>query len=400
MCNQFFIRIGLSSAAGRVSIGFAADRCVLLLLYYSILCFCILLLYAYSCYVLYTNIYYSYTMLLSYPIYSLGKLLMIRLCMVMAGILTFCWVAFTSFSLLLLYTLTFGFFSGGFLALLPSVAAELFGIERLGSVIGLLRTCMSVGSFLAGPLAGVLYAIQGNYTIPIIFAGICLLTGAGLVDWMSDTSSLIHLKSADIHIIHTPCQEAHISQKYLEQQPTVLYTPSDSLPTTPTTATPTPLPIKHASLLKSTKQAFASTKTPTAPRSPPPSPLAQTTLTPTTPSFPTSSSPPTDLNLTLDLEDTHARQALNSESSYTDSSYTPHTPSSSRLQPSTSQSLLYRSGKLILSSIESAVGSAVGGAFPPPSPRTRAEDTYALVGGGHTHGDEEEGEEEENRTKS
>ena len=331
---------------------------------------------------------------------------MIRLCMVMAGILTFCWVAFTSFSLLLLYTLTFGFFSGGFLALLPSVAAELFGIERLGSVIGLLRTCMSVGSFLAGPLAGVLYAIQGNYTIPIIFAGVCLLTGAALVDWMSDTSSLIHLKSADIHIIHTPCQEVHISQKYLEQQSTVLYTPSDTLPTTPTATptTPTPLPIKHASLLKSTKQAFASTKTPTASRSPPPSPQAQTALTstntyPRTPSFPTSSSPPTDLSLTLDLEDTHARQALNSKLSYTDTSYTPHTPSSSRLQPSTSQSLLYRSGKLILSSIESAVGSAVGGAFPPPSPRTRAEDTYALVGGGHTHDDDdEEGESKLKRT--
>ena len=327
---------------------------------------------------------------------------MIRVCMVMAGILTFCWVAFASFPLLLLYSLTFGFFSGGFLALLPSVAAELFGIERLGSVIGLLRTCMSVGSFLAGPLAGVLYAIQGNYTIPIIFAGVCLLTGAGLVDWMSDTSSLIHLKSADIHIIHTPCQEAHISQKYLEQQSTVLYAPSDTLPTTTptTTATPTPVPIKHASLLKSTKQAFASTKAPTASRSPPPSALAQATLNPNTnnysrtSSFPTSSSPPTDLSLTLDLEDTHARQALNSESSYTDTTYTPrtpHTPSSSRLHQSTSQSLLFRSGKLILSTIESAVGSAVGGAFPPPSPRTRAEDTYALVGG-HTHDDEEEGE--------
>ena len=347
-------------------------------------------------------------MIYSTLLYSLGKLLMIRICMVMAGILTFCWVAFTSFSLLLLYTLTFGFFSGGFLALLPSVAAELFGIERLGSVIGLLRTCMSVGSFLAGPLAGVLYAIQGNYTIPIIFAGVCLLTGAGLVDWMSDTSSLIHLKSADIHIIHTPCQEVHISQKYLEQQSTVLYAPSDTLPTTPTTATPTPLPIKHASLLRSTKQAFASTKASTASRSPPPSALAQTTLTstntyPRTSSFPTSSSPPTDLSLTLDLEDTHARQALNSELSYTDTSYTPrtpHTPSSSRIQQSTSQSLLYRSGKLILSSIESAVGSAVGGAFPPPSPRTRAEDTYGLVGGGHTHDDDEEEEEGENRTKS
>lgn len=307
--------------------------------------------------------------------------------MLVAGVLTFSWLGFDTFNLLLLYTLSFGFFSGGFLALMPSVAAELFGVEHLGSVIGLLRTCMSVGSFIAGPLGGVLYTMRGDYTLPIIFAGVCLTAGALLVDWMSDTTSLIHLKSADIHLIHTPCQEAHISQRYLEQHSA---TSQSSLYPSPYSGTTSlKRPIQHASLLQSAKVLVGRSSTKAAPRLPPPPPLSSPpvgdntaylyTSSPSTarayspgnrPNLPTEGDDDPELAYT-DKNPTFSRQsrlASPSESSHLDESYTD--VSSQSFPQSKSQSLLYKSGKLIMSKVESAL-------FTPPSPR--ADDTYALV---------------------
>ena len=133
----------------------------------------------------------------------------------------------------------------------------------LGGVLGLLFTSAAFGFLFATPVAGFLYQIQGNYVIPICLAGCCMIIGTVLIDWMSDTTSLIHLNTLDISIVHTQCQESHISQRYVLRHNT-LYSAYEANPSPKDGDSPS---TRHISLLRSTKigaALFTSQKTPTA----------------------------------------------------------------------------------------------------------------------------------------
>ena len=133
----------------------------------------------------------------------------------------------------------------------------------LGGVLGLLFTSAAFGFLFATPVAGFLYQIQGNYVIPICLAGCCMIIGAVLIDWMSDTTSLIHLNTIDISILHTQCQESHISQRYVLRHNT-LYSAYEANPSPKDGDSPS---TRHISLLRSTKigaALFTSQKTPAA----------------------------------------------------------------------------------------------------------------------------------------
>ena len=133
----------------------------------------------------------------------------------------------------------------------------------LGGVLGLLFTSAAFGFLFATPVAGFLYQIQGNYIIPICLAGCCMIIGAVLIDWMSDTTSLIHLNTIDISIVHTQCQESYISQRYVLRHNT-LYSAYEANPSPKGGDSPS---TRHISLLRSTKVGaalFTSQKTPTA----------------------------------------------------------------------------------------------------------------------------------------
>lgn len=110
-----------------------------------------------------------------------GKVLMLQICMYGGGISTLCWMACKTFPSLMVYGIIYGFFAGGIISLMPSVAAELFGIEKLGSVIGLLYTSNATGNLLSAPIGGFLYDAYHNYYPPISVAGGFLLAGAVIV---------------------------------------------------------------------------------------------------------------------------------------------------------------------------------------------------------------------------
>lgn len=120
--------MGIASAAGRVSLGFAADRA--------------------------------------------GKLSMLFLCTLGGTVTTFSWLACLDYDSLVAFAVLFGFFAGGLISLMPAVTADLFGVNNLASVIGLLYTSTAVGNLLSAPIGGYLFAVHHNYDLPIVVTGL------------------------------------------------------------------------------------------------------------------------------------------------------------------------------------------------------------------------------------
>jgi MFS family permease len=105
-----------------------------------------------------------------------GKMRMLILCVLGGGVSTLCWMACVSFPTLIVYSAVFGLFAGGLISLMPAVTAELFGIQRLSSILGLLYTSTSVGNLLSAPIGGYLFAVYGNYNLSISVAGAFMMS--------------------------------------------------------------------------------------------------------------------------------------------------------------------------------------------------------------------------------
>jgi hypothetical protein len=135
--------MGIGSALGRCSLGFLADR--------------------------------------------LGKMMMLKICMLACGLTTLTWIGLNSFAVLAVYAFLYGMFSGGLYSLLPSVAADLFGVKKLGSLLGALYTSCCTGDLTAAPIGGFIFTATGNYTAAIIVAACLMLTGTTFLYLIDDT---------------------------------------------------------------------------------------------------------------------------------------------------------------------------------------------------------------------
>jgi MFS family permease len=113
--------------------------------------------------------------------------------MLIGGIFLICWQSASSFPTMMGFGLIYGFTNGTYLALIPSIAAELYGIEKAPSVLGLLMTALMFGSFFGSPIGGALYTIHGNYTITFCFAGVIMIIGAVCIDMMSDATAVLRV---------------------------------------------------------------------------------------------------------------------------------------------------------------------------------------------------------------
>ncbi len=74
-----------------------------------------------------------------------------------------------NYTILVIYSLVMGSSYGGFIALSPAVAAELFGLAGLGGVLGALYTAAGIGGLAGPPLAGLLIDDAG-YRLTIVVA--------------------------------------------------------------------------------------------------------------------------------------------------------------------------------------------------------------------------------------
>ncbi|WP_214368202.1 MFS transporter [Pseudonocardia sp. H11422] len=85
----------------------------------------------------------------------------------------------TALPLLLVFTVVLGIGYGGWIALQPTVVAELFGLRGLGGLVGLIYTAGGIGALIGPPLAGLVIDATGGYRWSIAGAMVCA-TGAFL----------------------------------------------------------------------------------------------------------------------------------------------------------------------------------------------------------------------------
>jgi MFS family permease len=86
-------------------------------------------------------------------------------------------LAADSYTLLVLYAVLLGVGYGGFIVLSPTVAAEIFGLAGLGTILGTMYTAAGFGGLLGPTLTGYMIDKTGSYHTAIIAAMVMALIG-------------------------------------------------------------------------------------------------------------------------------------------------------------------------------------------------------------------------------
>jgi len=98
--------------------------------------------------------------------------------------------AFASGSIaLIVFSVVYGIFYGGWVAVLPSVVADRFGTAKLSGVIGLLYTSVAIGTLIGPVAAGLLYDATGSYRLAIVASLFANLTAAAIASFDNFRSS-------------------------------------------------------------------------------------------------------------------------------------------------------------------------------------------------------------------
>ncbi len=77
------------------------------------------------------------------------------------------WLVSTSVWALAVYSLLFGVFYGGFVALAPALTMDYFGGRNVSAILGLLYSSVSFGTLVGPSLAGLAFDLYQSYTLPI-----------------------------------------------------------------------------------------------------------------------------------------------------------------------------------------------------------------------------------------
>jgi MFS family permease len=80
------------------------------------------------------------------------------------------WLVATGTWSLLGFAFCFGIGYGGFVALIPALTTDYFGVRQTGAIIGLLYTGAGIGTLLGPTLAGLAFDLRHSYTLPILFS--------------------------------------------------------------------------------------------------------------------------------------------------------------------------------------------------------------------------------------
>jgi len=103
------------------------------------------------------------------------------------AIAMFGWPLAGSWAALAVFGAFYGMFAGAFIALLPALAGDYFGMQRLAGITGLLFTGAALGTLFGGPVTGMLFDATGSYTLGIVLGACGLALGAGLLLPLPDT---------------------------------------------------------------------------------------------------------------------------------------------------------------------------------------------------------------------
>jgi MFS family permease len=110
----------------------------------------------------------------------LGPVPAFRLSMAILLLSYLVWLVAPGYAVLAAFALALGVGYGGWVALSPSVMAELFGPEGMGGSVGALYTSAGIGALLGPPFAGFLVDVTGDYR-PAVVAAILLAAASMLL---------------------------------------------------------------------------------------------------------------------------------------------------------------------------------------------------------------------------
>ena len=96
------------------------------------------------------------------------------------------WLTATETWSLLVFAFLFGAGYGGFVALIPALTSDYFGVRHAGAIIGLLYTSAGIGSLVGPTLAGVAFDVRDSYTLPILFSAAATLVAVACMAALGD----------------------------------------------------------------------------------------------------------------------------------------------------------------------------------------------------------------------
>lgn len=91
------------------------------------------------------------------------------------------WNFTTSFTQMMVFSITFGTLYGGFVALSPTVLSDYFGVDHIGAIAGTVYASVALGALIGPSLAGYLFDAVGSYRLPIMVGAILCLVATVLI---------------------------------------------------------------------------------------------------------------------------------------------------------------------------------------------------------------------------
>ncbi len=110
-----------------------------------------------------------------------GRHRMMRASSLALAVALFAWPFARSWGALATFGAVYGLFAGAFIALLPALAGDYFGMDRLAGVTGLLFSGAAVGTLLGPPITGLLFDANGTYTLAVVLAAVSMAIGAAIL---------------------------------------------------------------------------------------------------------------------------------------------------------------------------------------------------------------------------
>jgi MFS family permease len=105
--------------------------------------------------------------------------------LLMAAVLLW-WLAATESWSLLVFAFLFGVGYGGFVALMPALTSDYFGVRHAGALLGLLYTGAGIGTLIGPTLAGWVFDVRDSYTLPILLSAAANLVAVGCMIAIGD----------------------------------------------------------------------------------------------------------------------------------------------------------------------------------------------------------------------
>ncbi len=120
----------------------------------------------------------------------IGRPKMMQVSVVAMTIALAAWPFADTWGALAVFGAFYGLFAGAFIALMPALAGDYFGMQRLAGITGLLFSGAAIGSVLGAPVTGMLFDAGGTYTVGIAVAAASMAIGALMMLRLPDPAAV------------------------------------------------------------------------------------------------------------------------------------------------------------------------------------------------------------------